>query len=112
MAGHYDLEQLTRAAEQGDVWAQQSLGLACDRGNGVPEDVKKAAKWTAGVTDLFAKCPKCKAAAWSSNWSGVRRSTPAIICTALSTLSPRGGGASSSSLGPRFMARNKAVVKS
>jgi hypothetical protein len=58
-------------------------------------------------TELIAKCPKCKAAVWSSNWSGVPRSTPAILRMALSMLSPLRGGVISSPRAPRFMAHKE-----
>ena len=40
-----DIDQLRKAAEQGDSCAQSILGLMYDKGEGVPEDDRKAVKW-------------------------------------------------------------------
>ena len=40
-----DIEQLRKAAEQGDAGAQANLGFMYDRGWGVPEDDREAVKW-------------------------------------------------------------------
>ena len=40
-----DIEQLRKAAEQGDAGAQANLGFMYDRGWGVPEDDQEAVRW-------------------------------------------------------------------
>ena len=40
-----DIEQLRKAAEQGDADAQFNLGLMYDIGKGVPQDYQEAVKW-------------------------------------------------------------------
>ena len=40
-----DLEQLRKAAEQGDTGAQYNLGYIYDKGEGVPENDREAVKW-------------------------------------------------------------------
>ncbi|ACE06262.1 hypothetical protein Aasi_0895 [Candidatus Amoebophilus asiaticus 5a2] len=40
-----DVPTLTRKAQQGDVKAQQALGVMYESGNGVTKDVKKAVEW-------------------------------------------------------------------
>ena len=40
-----DIDQLRKTAEQGDSCAQSILGLMYDKGEGVPEDDRKAVKW-------------------------------------------------------------------
>ena len=40
-----DLEQLRKAAEQGDTRAQYNLGHMYDEGEGVPENDREAVKW-------------------------------------------------------------------
>lgn len=39
------MPSLRQAADQGDVWAQFTLGLMYDNGQGVPQDFVEAAKW-------------------------------------------------------------------
>jgi len=39
------IQLLSPLAEQGDARAEYMLGLAYDRGNGVPQDYAKAASW-------------------------------------------------------------------
>ena len=45
LAKAQDFERLRKAAEQGDATAQVALGLMCAKGEGVPEDGRKAVKW-------------------------------------------------------------------
>ena len=40
-----DLEQLRKAAEQGDAETQYNLGYMYDKGEGVPENDREAVKW-------------------------------------------------------------------
>ena len=40
-----DIEQLRKAAEQGDASAQYNLGLSYATGEGVPQDYQEAVKW-------------------------------------------------------------------
>ena len=40
-----DVEEIRQEAEQGHAWAQSNLGYMYDKGEGVPEDHRKAVKW-------------------------------------------------------------------
>ena len=53
-----NIEELRRAAEQGNASAQFNLGLMYDNGEGVPEDDREAVKWyrkAAEQGNLFAQ---------------------------------------------------------
>ncbi len=53
-----DIDSLKEAAEQGDVFAQSSLGSAYAKGKGVPQDYEEAVKWyqkAAEQGDSFAQ---------------------------------------------------------
>lgn len=40
-----DIEQLSKAAGQGDAQAQNNLGVMYDKGMGIPQDNRKAVQW-------------------------------------------------------------------
>ena len=46
-----DIDQLRKAADQGDALAQYNLGVAYAAGEGVPEDDREAVKWYRKAAD-------------------------------------------------------------